>query len=174
MRISLTVLLAASVSLGACGVVRNSVLNPSNWFDRSTSEAIEAVDEKPVNLLIPQESGLFAKKRTDDANYVGKPLDEIVNLTIERIAGGAIIRATGRADRQGIYSVRLTPVVEDETPVDGVLTYRLEGVKPNANTAIGASATREVTAARKLTDQDLRGVRTIRVEGVRNAQVARR
>ena len=174
MRISLTVLLAASVSLGACGVVRNSVLNPSNWFDRSTSESIEAVDEKPVNLLIPQESGLFAKKRADDANYVGKPLDEIVDLTIERIAGGAIIRATGRAYRQGIYSVRLTPVVEDETPVNGVLTYRLEGVKPNANTAVGASATREVTAARKLTDQDLRGVRTIRVEGVRNAQVARR
>lgn len=174
MRISLTILLAASVSLGACGVVRNSALNPTNWFDRSTSEAIKVVDEEPVNLLIPQKSGLFAKKSSEEANYDGKPFDEIVDLTIERIAGGAIIRATGRADRQGIYSVRLTPVVEDETPVNGVLTYRLEGVKPDANTAVGASATREVTAARKLTDQDLRGVRTIRVEGVRNAQVARR
>ena len=67
-----------------------------------------------------------------------------------------------------------SPVVEDETPVDGVLSYRLEGIEPDANTAVGASATREVTVARKVTDQDLRGVSTIRVEGVRNARVARR
>ncbi|MEH6737540.1 MAG: hypothetical protein V7695_03210 [Sulfitobacter sp.] len=174
MRISLTVLLVASVSLGACGIVRNSALNPTNWFDRSTSEPIEVVDEKPVNLLIPKKSGLFAKNRADAAIYLGEPIDEIVDLTIERVAGGAIIRVTGRADRQGLYSVRLTPVVEDETPVDGVLSYRLEGIEPDANTAVGASATREVTVARKVTDQDLRGVSTIRVEGVRNARVARR
>ena len=42
------------------------------------------------------------------------------------------------------------------------------------NTAIGGPATREVTAARKVTDQQLRGVSAIRVEGVRNARVARR
>lgn len=174
MRISLTVLLVASVSLGACGIVRNSVLNPSNWFGRSTSEVIEAVDEKPVNPLIPQSSGLFAKRRQDAENYVGKPFDEIVDLTVERIAGGAIIRATGRAGRQGTYSVRLTPIVEDETPINGVLTYRLEGIAPVHNTAAGSAATREVTAARKLTDQELRGVRTIRVEGLLNARVTRR
>ncbi len=174
MRISLTVLLVASVSLSACGFVRNSALNPSNWFGRSTSEVVDVVDEKPVNPLIPQESGLFGKKRSNDEIYVGKPFGEIIDLKIERIPGGALVRATGRADRQGIYSVQLTPANDDELPVDGVLTYRLEGVKPNANTAVGASPTREVTAARKLTDQDLRGVRTIRVEGAHNAHVARR
>ncbi len=174
MRISLSVLLVASVSLGACGFVRDSALNPTNWFGRSTSEAIEVADTGPVNPLIPQKSGFFGKRKAELANYAGKPFDEIVDLTVERIPGGAIIRATGRADRQGIYAVQLTPVVEDETPIKGVLTYRLEGVEPASTTATGAAASREVTAARKLSDQDLRNVRTIRVEGLRNARTTRR
>ena len=58
-------------------------------------------------------------------------------------------------------------------PVDGVLTYRLEGVRPNKQTTVGTKPTREVIAARRLTDQQLRGVRQIRVEGQLNAQVAR-
>lgn len=174
MRISLSVLLVASLTVGACGYVRNSALNPTNWFGNSTAETIETADAGPVNPLIPQRSGLFAGRNADADAYFGKPFEEIVELKVERVAGGAIIRATGRADRQGIYSVRLTPTTEDETPVKGVLTYRLEGVEPKRGTAVGGPATREVTAARKITDQALRGVRTIRVEGVRNARVARR
>lgn len=173
MRISLSALLVASLALGACGSVRDSVLNPGNWFDRSTSEPIEAVDEGPVNPLIPKKSGIWGRNEERDT-YEGRPFDEIVELKVERVPGGAIIRATGRADRQGSYSVQLTPIVEDETPIDGVLTYRLEGVKPDFNTAVGSAPTREVTAARQLTDQELRGVRSIRVEGVRNARTARR
>jgi len=84
------------------------------------------------------------------------------------------VRATGRADRQGIYEVQLTPANEDELPVDGVLTYRLEGVEPSEATAIGTPPTREVTAGRKLTNQTLAGVTTIRVEGLRNAMTSRR
>lgn len=175
MRISYTFILVASVTLGACGVVRDSALNPTNWFGRSTSESVEVADAGPVNPLIPQTGGgLFARVRGEAPGFVGQPFGEIVDLTIERIAGGAIIRATGRADRQGVYAVQLTPVNEDELPVDGVLTYRLEGLEPERGAAVGTPATREVTAARNITDQDLRGVRTIRVEGARNARVARR
>ena len=173
MRISLSVLLIASLTVGACGVVRESALNPVNWFGRSTSVAIDPTDSKPVNPLIPQSSGLFGNRNAPEV-YIGEPFEEITDLTVERIAGGAIVRATGLADRQGIYSVQLTPANEDGTPVDGVLTYRLEGIEPVSNTAIGGPATREVTAARKVTDQQLRGVSTIRVEGLRNARVARR
>ena len=175
MRISLSVLLVASLTLGACGVVRESALNPVNWFGRSTSEAIATTeDPATINPLIPTKTGLFSKRRAQNAIYIGKPFDEITNLTVEQVSGGAIIRATGLAARQGIYSVQLTPANEDETPIDGVLTYRLEGVAPAANTAVGGPATREVTAARKVTRQTLNGVRSIRVEGVRNAQVTRR
>ncbi|MEP1944260.1 MAG: hypothetical protein ABJJ03_14260, partial [Sulfitobacter sp.] len=101
MRISLTGLLVASLALGACGVVRDSALNPGNWFGRSTAEPIEAVADKPINPLIPQTSSIFARQTDDEKTYVGKPFDEIVDLTVERTIGGAIIRATGRADRQG-------------------------------------------------------------------------
>lgn len=174
MRISHSVLLIASLSLGACGIVRDSALNPANWFGRSTSVAVATADEKPVNPLIPQKTGLFTKQKAEDDVYAGEPFDEITDLTVERVSGGAIIRATGLAARQGNYSVRLTPLTEDETPIKGVLTYRLEGVSPDKNTAIGGPATREVTAARKITDQNLRGVNTIRVEGLRNARVTRR
>jgi hypothetical protein len=174
MRISLSVLLVASLSLGACGFVRDSAINPVNWFGRSTSEAVAPTDDKPVNPLIPQKSGLFANRAGKDATYAGTPFDEITDLTVERIPGGAIIRVRGLAARQGVYSVRLTPDNTEELPVDGVLTYRLEGVEPDRATPIGTPPTREVTAARKVTNQDLVGVRTIRVEGLRNAQVARR
>jgi hypothetical protein len=172
MRISLSVLLVASTFIGACGLIGSSPLNPTNWFGRSTSEAV--TDTGPVNPLIPgTRRGLFARDDAADA-YIGNPFDEITDLTIEPVAGGALIRATGRAARQGIYAVQLTPANEEAMPVDGVLTYRLEGIRPDANTAQGAPATREVTAALKITNQDLRGVSTIRVEGLNNAQVARR
>ena len=173
MRISLTVLLVGSLGLGACGYVRDSALNPSNWFGRSTSVAVDTTSDKPANPLIPAQSGLFKGRRAANALYIGTAFDEIVDLTVERVPGGAIVRATGRAARQGTYSVQLTPKNEDLTPVNGVLTFRLEGIAPT-NTAVGTPPTREVTAARNLTTQDLRGVRSIRVEGLRNARVARR
>ena len=70
--------------------------------------------------------------------------------------------------------MQLTPENEAEEPVDGVLTYRLEGIRPGRNTAVGTVPTREVIAARRLTEQQLRGVRSIRVEGAQNALVSRR
>ncbi|MGB5862867.1 MAG: hypothetical protein WBG95_01055 [Sulfitobacter sp.] len=172
MRLSLSVLLVSSLALGACGVIRDSSLNPTNWFGRSTSEAV--ADAGPANPLIPTRTGLFGNRGEASVQYIGEPFDQIVALTIERVAGGAIIRAEGRADRQGIYAVQLTPATQDETPVDGVLTYRLEGILPNARTRVGNEPTREVSAARRLTDQELRGVRSIRVEGQRNALVSQR
>lgn len=170
MRISLSVLLVASLGLGACGVVRDSVLNPGNWFGRAT---VERAENKSTNPLIPAQGGFLATRRAENALYIGTPFDEIVDLTVERVPGGALVRVTGRAAQQGRYSVQLTPDNADEVPVDGVLTYRLEGIAPT-NTAIGSPPTREVTAARKLTEQNLRDVRTIRVEGLRNTLVVRR
>ncbi len=172
MRITLSALLVSTMVLTSCGVVRDSAINPFNWFGRSTSEPIEQSEN--TNPLIPQRSGLFSNRRQADETYAGIPFEEIIDLKIERVPGGAIIRATGRAARQGIYQVQLTPANEDALPVDGVLTYRLEGVRPTMPTPVGTAPTREVTAARKLTDQDLREVRSIRVEGQVNAQVARR
>ena len=172
MRKTLTVLLVSSLFVTACGF-SDSRVNPLNWFGRGQSEPI-AQDTKPVNPLIPDTTGLFKRARDRDSVYVGRPFEQVTDLTIERVQGGAIIRATGLAARQGIYSVQLTPANEDETPVDGVLTYRIEGVRPPRARTVGAQATREVIAGRRLTDRELRGVTAIRVEGQLNALVARR
>jgi hypothetical protein len=172
MRKTLSLLLAASLTLAACGTVRDSRINPFNWFGKSRSVPLEQTEN--TNPLIPKTGGLFARDREKTATYAGLPFEQITDLKILRVPGGAIIQATGLAARQGIYSVRLTPANDTEAPVDGVLTYRLEGVRPARATPVGAVPTREVTAGRRLTDQMLRGVRSIRVEGRENARVVRR
>ncbi|MEP5729779.1 MAG: hypothetical protein ABJL67_10415 [Sulfitobacter sp.] len=173
MRKTLPLILAATLVVGACAGVRESRVNPFNWFGQSRSTPIERTEN--TNPLIPQQGGgLFSRRRASDAEYAGRPFDQVTNLTIERVPGGAIIRATGLAARQGIYLVQLTPENEDEEPVDGVLTYRLEGVLPEKGTRVGTEPTREVIAARRVSDRQLRNVTRIRVEGQRNAQVVNR
>ncbi|WP_432816922.1 hypothetical protein [Sulfitobacter sp. JB4-11] len=169
---TLSLLLAATLTLSACGAIRDSRVNPFNWFGQSRAVAVEPREQ--TNPLIPTRSGLFASSRAEEEVYAGRPFDQVTDLTIERIPGGAIIRATGLAARQGIYEVQLTPANEDEEAVEGVLIYRLEGVLPDRRTNVGTTPTREVIAARRVTDQTLRGVRVIRVEGRRNARESRR
>ena len=169
---SLSLLLVATLVLSACASVRESRVNPLNWFGQSRSEPVQVVEN--TNPLIPRRGGLFARDRERAAAYQGRPFDQVTGLTIERIPGGAIVRATGLAARQGIYEVQLTPENEELQAEDGVLTFRLEGVLPEGATPVGAVPTREVVAGYQLTDGDLRGVRSIRVEGQRNAQVVRR
>lgn len=169
---TLSLILVASLALGACGTIRDSRVNPFNWFGQSRSEPIAQAEN--TNPLIPKGGGLFSSNRNEPVTYAGRPFEQVTNLTIERVPGGVLIRATGLAARQGIYAVQLTPANEDEEAVDGVLTYRLEGIRPNRNTAVGTKPTREVIAARRVTDKQLAGVRRIRVEGQLNAQVARR
>ncbi|NNE53060.1 MAG: hypothetical protein HKN30_11745 [Sulfitobacter sp.] len=172
MRKTLILLLVSSLALAACGAVRESRINPFNWFGPSRSEPVQS--QENTNPLIPRGGGLFSRARAEEAIYVGLPFEQITDLKVEKVPGGAIIRATGLAARQGIYAVQLTPENEEEAAVDGVLTYRLEGVRPTRATPVGAKPTREVTAARRLTDRELRGVRTIRVEGQQNVRVVRR
>ncbi|WP_300055176.1 hypothetical protein [uncultured Roseobacter sp.] len=171
MRKTVSALLVSALVLSACGGFRDSRVNPFNWFGRAEPAPVTLANEE-TNPLIPTRTGLFSSNRNRDA-YFGQPIDTVSDLVIERVPGGAIIRATGVASVQGIYDVRLTPVSDQETAVDGVLSYRLEGV-PRVGTPQGAPATREVIVARKVTDQTLAGARTIRVEAERNALQTRR
>ena len=176
MRKTLTTLWVATFALGGCSTVRDSRANPFNWFgsDRTAPPPVREASPQ-TNPLIPKESGLFSSGRAKpEEEYLGRPFDQVADLVIEPVPGGAIIRATGVAARQGVYQVQLTPVNEEEEPVDGVLSYRLEGIRPDFNTRVGAHPSREVVAARKVTDQTLAGVTAIRVEGQRNAILARR
>jgi len=177
MRLLTTSLLVATMTVTACGAVRDSRVNPLNWFGNSRSEPIQRAPEKEDNPLIPEERrGLFTSVRRETEVYLGTPLDQVSGLVIERVPGGAIVRATAIASVDGVYNVRLTPADEDSEPDEnGVLTYRFEGLKPADATRRSSQRQRTYNAALRLTDQELSRVRTIRVEGQRNAQtIARR
>lgn len=176
MRTALPAILIAIVTVSACTTVRESRLNPANWFGNSTEVVVaDTTEPDEVNPLIPQRAGFLEQLRRREEVYLGEPIDEVRQIVVERVPGGAIIRATGVSSYQGIYSVSLRPEFEGEDiAVDGVLTYRLDGRRPENFVTGGPERLRTVTAARAVTDQQLRGVRIIRVEGARNAQESRR
>lgn len=163
----------ATLVLASCG----SRWNPFNWFDRSEPVQTGNVDENS-NPLIPEQSGTIVSflgnsnaKEVDSTT----PISSITDLVIERVPGGAIIRATGLDPTQGAFNVNISPVDEDEeADENGVLLYELKRDRPPFRTASGPAQTREVTAARFVSDQTLAGVRTIRVTAATNARESRR
>ena len=160
----LGVLLLSMLVLSACG----SRLNPINWF--GSSEEV-SVSEEEVNPLIPRERDSFF--RQPDVGYQGTIVADLSTLKIERVAGGAIIRVTGVAANQGAFDVRLEPENEEHAPVKGILTYRLLALQPVGHRQ-GNTRSRELTAAVFRTDQELAGVRTIRVVGANKSLQSRR
>ena len=172
MRLLTTSALIATLGLSACGESR---LNPANWFGNSRSQPIQQVNVEQTNPLIPEteRGGLFRAFRPSD-EYFGIPVDQISDLVIEQVPGGAIVVATGISDYDRPFDVRLIPENDDSEPVDGVLTYRLEAVRLADAGRTTSTRVRTVTAAVRLTDRDLAGVNVIRVEGVRNAQTSSR
>lgn len=167
--------LTLTAALSGCATIRNSAVNPFNWFGRGQEAPVEASTEA-VNPLIPaQRRGLIARSRERQAAAKAtSPIDQVTSLQIERIPGGAIIRAAGVDSRLGTFDAVLVPSNDDELPEDGVLTYTLERRLPKVSPTGGPASPRPVIVARRVTDNTLRGVRTIRVAGSQNALVARR
>ena len=173
MRTFFFAVLISTLALPGCSSIRDSRINPVNWFgsdDTSAATEPEASD----NPLIPVSTGIFSSDGRRDDFYGGSPIQTVTEVTLERVPGGLLIRATGVSLTQGAYDVRLTPVSEDENPQDGVLAYRLEAMKNEDIAAQGTIASRTVTVARKLTDQELGDTRIVRVSGVQNTVEARR
>lgn len=167
MRETLPALIVSMLLLAGCG----TAANPLNWFDNDAPDEDTLEPIESTNPLIPEKTGIFQSNKTPPP-YPGTPIDAIVDLTLERMPGGVLIRATGRSATQGAYNARLTPANEEEVPENGVLTYRLEA--QYTQTTGGAPQTREIVVARHLTNQELAGARTIRVEAVQNALERRR
>lgn len=191
MRFTPVALILAMLVLAACGGgLRESRLNPANWFGRSTSVKTEPgtvrtadgrVEE--INPLIGEraQSRLTAANRKNttttsgsifnrkkDEVYQGTPIDQVTDLQIERTATGAIVRAAGLTARQGAFDVRLI-ALGDGKPVDGVLSYEFLALQP-INTAQGPERTRRIEAAQPLTSIEMEEVRGIRVIARRNTR----
>jgi hypothetical protein len=174
MRNITSALLVASLVVAGCGTVRESRFNPLNWFGRAQVEPV-AADATQVNPLIPAtRAGLFANRRANAPKATDAPLAaQVGDLAVERIAGGALIRATAVSDTVGAFMVTLVPE-NDGVPVDGVLSYSLRAYTAPAGTVPMPERARSHVAAIRVSDQDLAGVRSIRVAAERNAATSAR
>lgn len=161
----------AACLLSGCASIGESRLNPFNWFGRS--ESVRASSAEEVNPLIPRATGILSRNPTTEPD-LNTPIQAITELQVERVPGGAIIRAAGLETRQGAFDVEIVPSNEEERPEDGVLLYSLERQLPPYQTRAGTEQSRRVAAARFISDQKLRGVRIIRVEAIQNARQVRR
>ncbi len=129
-----------------------SRLNPANWF--GGSETVEADTSNPYRDPRPL-------------------IDEVTELRLEKIPGGAIVRATGIASRQGYYDGELV-LGNGGVVVDGVLAFQFRVSPPVSATRVSTERSREIIVGQFLSDQDLSQVRTIQVNGATNALVVRR
>lgn len=146
-----TAALVAVLVLTSCGAVRDSRLNPFNWFGRS--ERVEVLAQTPEirdpRLLVP----------------------DVVALTIEPYTGGAIVRATGVMDTQGGWQAELVKV-ENDDPSHLVLDFRI--LPPITQTGVGPQRSREMTVATAISSRQLEDISRVTVQGERSARTTGR
>ena len=157
--------LVLALGLGGCGYIRDSAINPANWFGRGQ---VTEVDAEARNPLLPR-LGAFSRR---EEVYPGNAIAQITEMGIDRLPGGAVVRATGVSDRQGPYDARIVKDEDSSTP--DTLVYTFEVVMPRRAPATGSVASRTVTASVYLDLDALEGVRRITVRGARNEASARR
>jgi hypothetical protein len=151
MKSPVTAALVAVLVLTSCGPVRDSRLNPFNWFGRS--ERVETI--APVIAKV------------DPRLLVA----DVVTLSVEPYSGGAIVRATGVMESQGWWQADLVEV-EGDDPSHLVLDFRV--LPPVTQTPVGNARSREVTAAITLTPRRLEDITRVTVQGERSARTTRR
>lgn len=143
--------MAMVLALGACGTMRDSRMNPMNWFGRSSTETLAPAGGwqggTDRRALVPVVTEMEAIPTT----------------------GGALLRATGVTETQGWWDVELRPV-NRERPVDGALIYEFVVAEPREATPVSTAASRTVTAGVKISNERLAGVRRIIVRGAQNAR----
>jgi len=146
--------------LASCGSLRNSRLNPGNWFGKSRAERIVAT--API--------GANAEASITDP----RPLvDQVISLKVDRLPGGAIIHAMGLPVTQGYYGAELV-ALNKETPDKGVLSYEFRIVPPAGPAVAGTKPSREVLVGHFVSSKKLVGVRRITVIAAQNRRSSRR
>lgn len=150
MKTPIAALLIVTITVAGCGRIRDSKLNPFNWFGRSKAEQTVVVDSSGI----PQDP---------------RPLvQQVTALEVARQPGGAIIRASGLPPTQGWWEADLLPAT-DGVAEDGVLTYRFVVNQPLEARRVSTPQSRELTAAVFLSDIRLQDVRKIVVQGATNS-----
>ncbi|WP_439560979.1 hypothetical protein [Roseinatronobacter sp.] len=141
--------------LSACGTMRESRLNPRNWFGSQSTET-----------LVPASGwGTTVDRRA--------LVPVVTEVEVLRTPEGAVVHASGVTATQGWWDVELRPI-NDERPVDGALIYEFVLASPMSASGTGTEASRTVTAGVKLSNRRLEGVRRIVVRGAQNQREVRR
>jgi len=157
MRTPLLAVLSVALLVGACGSVRDSRLNPFNWFGRSEEQQVA--------------TGAAAAVEPGDP----RPLvEQVLEMRVEPIPTGAIVHAVGLPPRQGYWKADLVAENDGKPDEKGVLLLSFRACQPLEATPQGTQPSREITAGLFLSNQDLATVRTIIVRGAQNQRTSRR
>ncbi|MCU0912251.1 MAG: hypothetical protein MUE98_13195 [Rhodobacteraceae bacterium] len=167
MRATLMAVLALTLTLSACGAIRESRFNPLNWFGRSEASRVE-------------EAQSFVRPADPRAL-----VDQVTAMTVEQVPGGAIVRATGLPPTQGFWDaelVRVDQVIETRGS-DGtvtrvvdrsVLVYDFRIAPPPYAARQGTEPSRLVEVATFVSGNSLAEVSRIVVRGARSERISRR
>lgn len=145
------VFLGLAVAVAGCAGVRQSKLNPFNWFRKSQ----------------PRETIVLPGKKEDPRQLV----DTVLSMTVEPIPGGAVVRARGVTPTQGWWDAELVPQELDDK---GILVYEFRLLPPPDRADVNTQQSREIDVAIYISDVKLEAVREIVVQGASNARSARR
>lgn len=145
------VVLGLGLALAGCGGLRQSKLNPFNWFRKS---------EPRETIVLPE--------KADDPRLL---VEAVLSMQVEPIPGGAVVRARGVTPTQGWWDAELVPQDVDE---NGVLVYEFRLLPPTGKTDVNTQQSREIDVAIFISDIKLESVREIVVQGATNARSARR
>lgn len=161
MRVTLPLLLCATLTVSGCARVADSKINPLNWFGGSQPSNVSNTGE--IRPLVPENR---ATKVIDSRGAI----DQVSTLSVEQTPDGALIRATGVASTQGQFNAQLVPV--SNTGGTLTLAFRIEAA--TGFSGVNSIRSRQVTVARFVSFADLADVRTIVVQGASNARSAAR
>jgi len=145
--------LALMLTVSGCGMVRESRLNPFNWFGSATPAQATST---PDRIVAPDRRELAA---------------QITALTIEPTPDGAIIRATALPPTQGFWDAELVALDKGET---GKITYEFRYRAPLERMAVSTPRARSIVAAAFLSSKKLQTITEVQVQGATNALTSRR
>lgn len=161
MRVTLPLLLCATLTVSGCARVSESKLNPLNWFGNSQPANVSS--DGTLRPLVPENR---ATKVVDTRGAI----EQVSTLVVEKTPEGALIRATGVASTQGQFNAQLVPV----SNAGGTLTLAFRIQAATEASGVTTAYSRQVTVARFMSFNELADVRTIVVQGATNARSAAR
>ena len=145
--------LGAALVVASCGRIRDSRLNPFNWFGGARRRE-RVADARPAEVQDP------------------RPLvAEVVSLNVDPYSAGAIVRAKGIPPTQGWWEAELVARPLDE---NGVQVYDFRVFPPITQTPAGTPQSREITVGISISSVKLDQITEIVVQGANNALSSRR